>query len=101
MRDLPDFTDPPLNEVVLSIQFAALSKLKSAHIGLLWNRLRAQYPNVTEQPPIQTVFETFGIPSKQIPLMQIETFLSPPMPRYWFEHPNSPDLLHSNGPYRS
>jgi uncharacterized protein (TIGR04255 family) len=93
VRDLPDFTAPPLSEVVLSIQFAALTNLKSAHVGLLWNRLRADYPNVTEQPPIQTTFETFGVPPKQIPVMQIETFLSPPLPRYWFEHVGLPDLF--------
>ena len=53
VRDLPDFTDPPLIEVILSIQFSALARLKSAHIGLLWERLRSAYPNVTEldSPP--------------------------------------------------
>jgi uncharacterized protein (TIGR04255 family) len=92
--DLPDFTDPPLNEVVLSLQFASLPNLKSAHIGLFWERVRAEYPNVSEQGVIQSVFETFGIPSASPPfVLQIETLLSPPMPRYWFERPNSPDLL--------
>jgi uncharacterized protein (TIGR04255 family) len=93
VRDLPDFSSPPLTEVVLSIQFAALAELKSAHIGLLWERLRADYPDVTEHPPIQTTFETFGVPSKQTPSMQIETFLSPPLPRYWFERIGLPDLF--------
>src|ERR1700677_2939662 len=92
VRDLPDFTNPPLNEVVLSIQFAALANLKSAHIGILWERLRSEYPSVTEQAPVQAMFETFGIPS-QSPQMQIQTFLTPPLPRYWFERPGSPDLL--------
>ena len=90
---LPDFTDPPLNEVVLSVQFAALTSLKSVHVGLFWERIRTEYPNVTEQGTIQPVFETFGIPSPQPQLVQIETLLSPPLPRYWFERPNSPDLL--------
>ena len=93
MRDLPNFTDPPLNEIILSIQFATLSNLKSAHIGLLWERLRSEYPIITEQAPIQTVFETFGIPSPAPPLLQIQTFLAAPLPRYWFERPGFPDLL--------
>ncbi|MGA8654221.1 MAG: TIGR04255 family protein [Xanthobacteraceae bacterium] len=93
MRDLPDFTDPPLNEVVLSIQFASLTGLKSAHIGLFWERIRSEYPNVSEQAPIQAVFETFGIPTAQAQPFQIATFMSPPLPRYWFERSNAPDLL--------
>jgi uncharacterized protein (TIGR04255 family) len=93
VRDLPDFTQPPLNEVILSIQFATLNNLKSAHIGLLWERLRSEYPSVSEQAPIQTVFETFGIPSQAPPLFQIQTLAAPPLPRYWFERPGFPDLL--------
>jgi uncharacterized protein (TIGR04255 family) len=78
---------------VLSIQFAPLTNLKSVHIGLFWERIRSEYPNVSEQGAIQPVFETFGIPSPQPQLVQVETLLSPPLPRYWFERPNSGDLL--------
>lgn len=93
VRDLPNFTKPPLNEVVLSIQFAALNSLKSAHIGLFWSLLRADYPDVSEQAPIQPVFETFGTPPKPGPGIQIETFLTPRLLRYWFERNGEPDLL--------
>ena len=27
------------------------------------------------------------------PMMQIQTFITPPLPRYWFERPESPNLL--------
>src|SRR6266478_6911670 len=91
--DLPDFDRPPVNEVILSIQFAALEKMKSAHIGLLWARFRAQYPDVIEQGPINAVFETFGAPPLPGPPIRFEQFLSPPMPRYWFEKSGTPDLL--------
>jgi uncharacterized protein (TIGR04255 family) len=93
VHDLPDFTDPPLNEVILSVQFATLSNLKSGHIGLLWERLRSQYPSFSEQAPLPTLFETFGVLSQAPPLMQVQTFLTPPLPRYWFERPGFPDLL--------
>ena len=76
VRDLPDFTNPPLNEVVLSIQFASLTGLKSAHIGLFWERIRSEYPNVTEQATIQTAFETFGIPTQVLQTLQIEALIS-------------------------
>jgi uncharacterized protein (TIGR04255 family) len=93
VRELPDFTNPPLVEVVLSIQFAALPALRSAQIGLLWQQLRSEYPQVTEQPVLAPTFETFGTPPRaQVPF-QIEALLSPPLPRFWFEKPDAPDLL--------
>lgn len=93
VRDLPDFTSPPLNEVVLSIQFATLTGLNSLRMGLFWERVRAQYPAVSEQPTIAAAFETFGIPNQVAQSVQIEAFLTPPLSRYWFERPNAPDLL--------
>jgi uncharacterized protein (TIGR04255 family) len=93
VRDLPDFTNPPLNEVVLSIQFASLTGLRSAYIGLFWERIRSEYPSVSEQAPIQAAYETFGIPNQVRPSVQIEMLMTPPLPRYWFERPNAPDLL--------
>jgi hypothetical protein len=90
--NLPEFSRPPLSEVVLSIQFASLTELKGIHLGLFWKGFRKQYPDVSEQPPIQTVFETFGVP--QTPhAIQLQAFMSPPMPRYWFEKKGEPDLL--------
>src|SRR5258708_5333154 len=93
VRELPDFTRPPLTEVVLSIQFASLVNLKGLHLGLFWKQLRKRYPDVSEQPPIQTSFETFGTPQLSRPAFQFQTLLSPPMPRYWFERAGTPDLL--------
>jgi uncharacterized protein (TIGR04255 family) len=92
-KDLPNFERPPLNEVVLSIQFATLEKLKSVHIGLLWARFRTQYPDVTEQATINAEFEIFGAPPQPGPRIKFEQLLAPPMPRYWFEKSGKPDLL--------
>ena len=93
VRELPDFTRPPLSEVVLSIQFASLVNLKGLHLGLFWKQFRKQYPEVSEQAPIQAAFETFGTPQLSRPTFQFQTLLSPPMPRYWFEKTGTPDLL--------
>jgi len=79
--------------MVLSIQFATLENLKSVHVGLLWQRFRSAYPDVSEKAPINAVFETFGAPAQSRPAVQFEQFLSPPMPRYWFEKSGTPDLL--------
>jgi uncharacterized protein (TIGR04255 family) len=67
--------------------------MKSAHIGLLWARFRAEYPDVSEQAIINAAFETFGTSPLPGPIIQFEQFLSPPMPRYWFEKRGTPDLL--------
>jgi uncharacterized protein (TIGR04255 family) len=84
--NLPDFERPPVTEVVLSLQFGSLVALKSAHIGFLWAKFRDRYPNVTEQPPIDPVFETFGAPQAvNQPQIRFEHFTTPPLPRYWFE----------------
>ncbi|MGZ8300004.1 MAG: hypothetical protein ACXWU5_06290, partial [Rhodoplanes sp.] len=42
---------------------------------------------------INAVFETFGTPPQPGSAIQFEQFLSPPMPRYWFEKSGTPDLL--------
>jgi uncharacterized protein (TIGR04255 family) len=92
--DLPDFKQPPLSEVVLSIQFAPLQKFGNAHVGLFWRTLRSRYPKVTELPALPAAFETFGAPARpMLPGFQFETLLAPPMSRYWFEKEGEPDLL--------
>lgn len=92
--DLPNFERPPVTEVVLSIQFAALTAFRTLHVGLLWDKLRQEYPNASEQPPLPPVFETFGAAlAFAPPRLEIQTFLSPPMHRFWFETADGSELL--------
>src|SRR5262245_33359247 len=93
--DLPDFEDPPVTEVFLSIQFGALSDFRNGHIGLFWSKFRKQYPKLFEQAPLQPVFETFGVPPQATPFLrvQIETMLAPPMSRYWFMKDTEDELV--------
>jgi uncharacterized protein (TIGR04255 family) len=91
-KNLPDFRNPPVNEVVLSFQFASLEKLKSPYVGLFWKSLRSQYPDISEQGEVQPVFETFGAPEVQTRI-GFQAFLSPPMPRFWLQKEGQPDLL--------
>jgi uncharacterized protein (TIGR04255 family) len=92
--DLPDFSRPPVSEVALSIQFASIARFQNSYVGLLWERLRNEYPNVSEQPPLAAAFETFGgAPAAAFPPFLIETLLSPPMRRFWFEGADSRELL--------
>src|SRR5258707_9734421 len=70
---LPSYKNPPVDEVVCGFKFDPLSQLKVAHIGLLWERFRGEFPNVQHAAPISNdgsilVDETTGIP----------------LPRVWF-----------------
>lgn len=92
--DLPDFARPPVTEVVLSIQFAPLLAFKSVHVGLLWERFRKEYPKVSEQAQLAPAFETFGGAAAVMPpMLEIQTLLSPPMSRFWFETADGYELM--------
>lgn len=85
--DLPDFDRPPVSEVVLGLQFGSLTELRSAHIGFLWAKFRGRYPTVTEHPPLDPSFETFGsVTTAEFPEIRLQQLLQLPFPRYWFEN---------------
>jgi hypothetical protein len=44
-QPFPDFADPPVVEVALSVQFDPLSALRTPQIGLLWAEYRTRFPN--------------------------------------------------------
>jgi uncharacterized protein (TIGR04255 family) len=86
-RSLPEYENPPVNEVVISVQFDTLEKFSAVHPGVYWQRIRNNYPKVSVQPPISSVFELFeqeklkgeklkGLTGKLSPI--------PPIPRCWF-----------------
>jgi uncharacterized protein (TIGR04255 family) len=80
---LPDFDSPPVVETVYSIQFDQIVALRSLHAGLFWQRLRAEYPVVSEHIPIAPAFETFGA-KVQAPAVEMVVSDAAPFPRYWF-----------------
>ncbi|AYE84850.1 TIGR04255 family protein [Sulfitobacter sp. D7] len=80
---LPDFSDPPLDEVVLGVQFTPVPGYLAVHSKDLWELFRGEFPSVEEQPVLDTHFETFGGPnSDQGPKFH---FGQPPVgSRLWF-----------------
>jgi uncharacterized protein (TIGR04255 family) len=54
--DLPDYDDPPVNEVVVGVQFNQTA-ITGAHIGLFWEELRDEFPKVSEHPPLEPKIE--------------------------------------------
>ena len=92
--NLPEYDDPPVVEVVLSVQFSELQNFRTVHAGLLWDRkFRRQFRTVIEKPKIDSKFEAFGPQSAGEPRIQIIPILGPPLPRLWFAKPNMTELI--------
>lgn len=64
-KDLPDFANPPLDEVVLGIQFEPCPAFSSIYNGDIFRLFSDEYPSVEEHSLLQPGFETFGGNSPQ------------------------------------
>ena len=47
--DLVAYAKPPVEEVVLGVQFPPIPHFSDAHAGLYWQRVRANYPRAESQ----------------------------------------------------
>jgi uncharacterized protein (TIGR04255 family) len=57
---LPDYTNPPVVETVLGVQFDRLKGFANAHLGAFWRMLDPiEWPAVSDAPPLQPQFERF------------------------------------------
>ena len=90
-KDLPDFRKPPVTETVLSLQFEPIGGLRSAHIGLLWQKFRTELPLLEEHAPLPPVVEKFEPPSPSHVEVTIED--KPPLPRVWFLNQQKTELI--------
>lgn len=54
------FRKPPLIETAVSVQFKPMERLKNAHLGIFWESVRDEFPNVSDAEPIAEQFEAFG-----------------------------------------
>ncbi len=72
------FRNPPINELIIGAYFEPpVIALRSEHIGLLWSRLRHEFPVVKQRKPLGIVE-----PPPRAVLTISEEFLV--MPRFWF-----------------
>src|SRR3972149_399129 len=90
---LPDFTDPPVVEVALSIQFDSIAKLHVPQLGLLWQDFRERFPVTEEHAPLGTAIERFGAPATGTVQARLEMLTSPPLPRCWFLNTDGSELI--------
>ncbi len=90
--NLPEFEEPPLAEVALSVQFEPLLGLLTPHMGLLWQEFRERFPKLEEKPPLNPIIERLGghRANQSIPL---ELFSTPPSPRLWFVDKSERELI--------
>lgn len=87
----PKFTDPPVTEVVLSVQFEQLSNLTTAKIGAFWKYIEDEFPNTIDHTPLTPTFEEFGI--KTSALYKLQLITEPVPPRTWFTSRSSEELV--------
>jgi uncharacterized protein (TIGR04255 family) len=86
------FASPPVNEVVLSIQFATAAIDDALLLAEFWPQVKERFPRLERQPPIAAVIEDFSSPPKAVPV-EIE-FGSQAFPqRYWCISETGNDLI--------
>jgi uncharacterized protein (TIGR04255 family) len=90
---LPEFWEPPLIEVALSVQFDALEALQIPQLGLAWQAFRARFPKTEEQPPLEPSYEQFGPRVGGHPGVRLELLSTPPTPRLWFLNEDGTELV--------
>jgi len=57
---VPDFDSPPLDEVVVGVQFATPLSYSTVYANAVWQLYREEFPIVTEHPQLNPHFEVFG-----------------------------------------
>lgn len=93
-KPLPDFENPPVVEVALSVQFDPVKDLRAPIVGFFWNEVRDRFPVIHEQPPLEPVYERFGVPADTAKGgIQLRLIDSPPPSRCWFVNESGTELI--------
>ncbi len=90
---LPDFSAPPLNEVVMGVQFSAPQAYQKIRAGEVWGLYKADYPQVQEMPPLAPSFETFGLAPQHSMIQQFGFAGGNLHDRFWFLRPDGDELI--------
>jgi uncharacterized protein (TIGR04255 family) len=94
IKPRPDFLNPPVAEVALSVQFKRLDDFTTPFIGLLWaEKYRDKYPKTEELNPLEPIFEI--IPGHNLPKLSISVEIKdkPPTHRCWFLNVGGTELV--------
>ncbi|MDP6557885.1 MAG: TIGR04255 family protein [Pirellulaceae bacterium] len=90
-QPLPEFENPPVVEVALSVQFDRLD-VTTVQLGTVWQRFRDRFARVEEKLELDAAFERFGPPEKKVPGVRFEVG-GLPTPRLWFIDESGSELV--------
>jgi len=82
-RNLPDFDNPPVVEVVLSLQFEPLDRLRTPQMGAFWSKIKGDFPQSEEHPSIDPVIEEFNGSEAGEVVERLRLLMSAPV-RHWY-----------------
>lgn len=89
---LPEFANPPVSEVAMSVAFNPIDQLRVPQVGLLWEkRFRDRFPVVEEQVATEPMREQFHSPSG--PGFSISFEAGTGLPRLWFLSSDGTELV--------
>lgn len=88
---LPDYGAPPLNEVVVGIQFRPAQGYQQIRAGEVWALFKERFPVVEEQQRLAPAFETFG--AIQVQRAQLEFVQGAEHDRFWFVTEKGDELV--------
>jgi uncharacterized protein (TIGR04255 family) len=89
---LPEFKNPPVNEVACSVVFSPLTEYTTAHSGLFWHNVRGKYTRAEQREPLVIPPELEAPPT-------LESALTPPelarlvYPRIWLLTSDGTELI--------
>lgn len=95
VKPLPNFENPPVVEVALSVQFKPLVGLKVAHLGRLWSTYRDDgFTQTEDHRNLDSLQEAFDhrhyVHDMGIRFRSLDT---PPVPRVWFLNEPGTELI--------
>jgi uncharacterized protein (TIGR04255 family) len=78
---LPDYRNPPIDEVVIAVQFAPIEGFSENNINEFWRTVRERYPIAQNQPRLEGPIESLD-EAPTAPVIQFQVPI-PPQGRMW------------------
>lgn len=70
--NLPNYADPPVDEVAIGVAFPQIEGFLDAHSGIFWEKLRPEYPRLEAHPRLDQPMESLepaALPQPPLPLI--------------------------------
>jgi uncharacterized protein (TIGR04255 family) len=90
-KSLPEFSRPPVDEVIIGVQYLPLAGFTDAHVGLYWREVRDELPTAESHPRLDTPFEQLG-PGRPASMPNV-FMVAGPQGRTWLKTPSDDELV--------